>query len=244
MNVANVVAHRGYSARYPENTRLSLEQAIAAGAKYIELDVQLSSDGVPIIIHDDNLQRTSGLNASVLESLWVDLQTVCVGEVDRLGEVHAYESLSPLAVLVDILNAHPEVHAFVELKEESLNHFGRAEMLQQVMTVIAPVYSQCSIISFDAEVLPLVRRDYGGQIGWVISRWSDEQRAIAEQIKPEILICNYSKIDTPLWPGNWQWFLYEIIEAELALQWVDKGVKYIEGMELQELLACPRLHGG
>ena len=244
MQFANVVAHRGYSARYPENTRLSLQQAIIAGARYIELDVQLSGDGVPLIIHDDNLNRTAGVDLSVLHSSWADLQRVCVGEVERLGDRYAHEPLSPLSVLVELLQAHPDVQAFVELKEESLNHFGRAEMLAKVMPVIAPVYSQCRIISFDAGVLPLVRRGYGGEIGWVISRWTEQQRAIAEEINPDILICNYRKIDTPLWSGNWQWFLYEIIDAELALQWLDRGVDYIEGMELQNLLTNPRLRGG
>ncbi len=47
-----VVAHRGYSGRYPENTVSAFEAAIEAGADMIELDVCLTKDRVPVVIHD------------------------------------------------------------------------------------------------------------------------------------------------------------------------------------------------
>ncbi|MCE5263392.1 MAG: glycerophosphodiester phosphodiesterase [Deltaproteobacteria bacterium] len=53
------IAHRGYSARYPENTLLAFENAVAAGADVIELDVHLSRDGRLVVIHDDRIDRTA-----------------------------------------------------------------------------------------------------------------------------------------------------------------------------------------
>ena len=47
-----VVAHRGASAREPENTLTAFDSALSAGADAIELDVRLSSDGVPVLMHD------------------------------------------------------------------------------------------------------------------------------------------------------------------------------------------------
>lgn len=58
-------AHRGFSGQYPENTLLAFEKAVEAGADGIELDVQLSSDGVPVIIHDESLSRTAGVEGYV-----------------------------------------------------------------------------------------------------------------------------------------------------------------------------------
>ncbi len=52
-------AHRGYSGRYPENTILAFEKALSASAEGIELDVHLSKDGIPVIIHDERLERTT-----------------------------------------------------------------------------------------------------------------------------------------------------------------------------------------
>lgn len=52
-------AHRGASAGAPENTLAAFRRALAAGADGIELDVHLSRDGVPVVIHDDTLERTT-----------------------------------------------------------------------------------------------------------------------------------------------------------------------------------------
>ncbi len=53
-------AHRGASARQPENTIAAFQAAVAAGADGVEFDVQLSSDGVPVVIHDEKVDRTHG----------------------------------------------------------------------------------------------------------------------------------------------------------------------------------------
>jgi glycerophosphoryl diester phosphodiesterase len=55
-----VVAHRGYSARYPENTVAGARAAIAAGADLVEADARLSSEGTVFCFHDANLSRLAG----------------------------------------------------------------------------------------------------------------------------------------------------------------------------------------
>lgn len=52
-------AHRGYSERYPENTLLAVQEGIALGVDLVEVDVYLSRDGVPVIAHDNHLERCS-----------------------------------------------------------------------------------------------------------------------------------------------------------------------------------------
>jgi glycerophosphoryl diester phosphodiesterase len=54
-----VIAHRGYSMVAPENTLAAFELGIAAGADLIELDYHHSKDGVPVVMHDYTLDRTS-----------------------------------------------------------------------------------------------------------------------------------------------------------------------------------------
>ncbi|MBW6474057.1 MAG: glycerophosphodiester phosphodiesterase [Anaerolineaceae bacterium] len=53
------IAHRGFSGQYPENTLLAFQKALEAGVDGIEFDVHLTSDGVPVIHHDENLARTT-----------------------------------------------------------------------------------------------------------------------------------------------------------------------------------------
>lgn len=61
-----VVAHRGYSGKYPENTMLAFEKAVEAKADEIELDVQLTKDGELVVFHDEMIDRTTNGNGLLL----------------------------------------------------------------------------------------------------------------------------------------------------------------------------------
>jgi len=63
--LVKILAHRGFSSRYPENSMLAFERALALGADGAEFDVQLSKDGVPIVFHDESLLRITGTDALV-----------------------------------------------------------------------------------------------------------------------------------------------------------------------------------
>lgn len=54
-----VIAHRGNSAMAPENTLTAIEQAFAVGAQMVEVDVALTRDGVPVLMHDETIDRTT-----------------------------------------------------------------------------------------------------------------------------------------------------------------------------------------
>lgn len=60
-----VIAHRGFSHRAPENTLVAYREAIEAGADMAECDVWLSADRVPVLLHDEHLKRTTGVDAKV-----------------------------------------------------------------------------------------------------------------------------------------------------------------------------------
>lgn len=69
----------GLSSAAPENTADAFEAAIAMGVDCIELDVQQTKDGVPVVIHDANLKRTAGVNRTVREMTYDQLQELDVG---------------------------------------------------------------------------------------------------------------------------------------------------------------------
>jgi glycerophosphoryl diester phosphodiesterase len=58
-NLPAIVAHRGASSTHPENTLESFASAIEAGADAVELDVRMTVDGVPIVMHDADVSRTT-----------------------------------------------------------------------------------------------------------------------------------------------------------------------------------------
>ena len=65
-----VVAHRGASSTHPENTVAAFDAAVASGADVVELDVRLTSDGVPVVLHDANLSATTEGTGLVHQTGW------------------------------------------------------------------------------------------------------------------------------------------------------------------------------
>lgn len=57
--VTEIICHRGYSSRYPENTMLAFQKAVESGADGVELDVHLTRDGEVVVIHDERVERTT-----------------------------------------------------------------------------------------------------------------------------------------------------------------------------------------
>ena len=63
--VPKIIGHRGAAGYAPENTLVSVQRAYDLGVRWIEVDVKLSSDDVPVLFHDDRLERTSNGKGSI-----------------------------------------------------------------------------------------------------------------------------------------------------------------------------------
>lgn len=74
-----VIAHRGNSAFFPENTLEAFQQGIALGADALEFDVRLSRDGKAVVIHDPTLERTTNGTGAVSDQTLGDLQRLDAG---------------------------------------------------------------------------------------------------------------------------------------------------------------------
>lgn len=242
----DVVAHRGYAGRYPENTLPALEAAVDAGARYIEFDVQLSADGVPVVLHDADLRRTGGRPEAIADLTWPVLRDVEVCERARLGERFSGVTVPCLADVVGLLDVQPHVTAFVEVKREALRRFGTEDVVARVTDVIAPVSARCVLTSFDANALREGRRLGGYELAWVIEAFDGPTLEAAAKLAPEFLFCNYRKLppNEPLPDGPWQWAVYEVTDGELARSLVGRGATLIETMWVAEMMAELGLIGG
>jgi glycerophosphoryl diester phosphodiesterase len=74
-----IIAHRGASAYYPENTLAAFEGAIALGADMVELDVQLSADGEVVVFHDEKIERCTNGRGKVIEYTLTTLKKLDAG---------------------------------------------------------------------------------------------------------------------------------------------------------------------
>jgi glycerophosphoryl diester phosphodiesterase len=249
MDVPYLIGHRGYPAKYPENTLVSLEAALLAGARYIEFDLQMTDDEVFILYHDDNLRRVSGVNRSVFNLTSSTLKNFQANEFERFKYTYESVRIARLDQALSLLHEYPEAIALVEVKAESIRHFGVEKIMPLLLEQLKPLKSRCFIISFDFEALRYVRANSDYKIGFVLPKYNDEYRALAESMKPELLVCNYRKLPDiedlkkgdALWPGEWEWALYLMEKSDMMLAYASAGIRYIETDNVGELLQSASL---
>lgn len=239
-----LIAHRGYAARYPENTLPALQAAVQAGARWLEFDVQLSADKLPVLLHDTSLDRVAGRPGSVFDLTARQLSTIGVGEPVRFGAQFAAVTIPTLAEVAAWLMTQPRVQAFVEIKTESIQRFGVEVVHAAVMEVLEPVRERCVLISYDDAFLFAARLAVSLRIGWVAAEWNDDSARRARALAPDFLFTNHTRLPPapqPLWPGPWQWAVYEVTDPALALALAARGIAFVETMAVGELLADARL---
>jgi len=238
-NLPEIIAHRGNAAEFPENTLQGLESAVSLGLRYVEFDVQLTADLVPVLMHDADLARVGGRPDCVHDLTWSALAELPVGEVQRLGNVHAFTYPPSLAQAVDTLAGWDGVTAFVEVKRSSLRRFGREAVLRRVAQVLQPMIDRCVLISFDLPSVKILRLMTGARIGWVLPQYDAEAQQQAAELAPEFLFANLERLPAelePLWPGPWDWAVYEVRDLKTARACHARGARFVETMTVRGLL--------
>ena len=111
---SGVVAHRGASAEYPELTRIAYQHALEEGAEALELDVRLTADGVPVLLHDRRTTRVGDRDLLVHASTLDEISSLDVGSWHPV-----HRSPEPVLTLRSFLvmaEAYPQVKLFLETK--------------------------------------------------------------------------------------------------------------------------------
>ncbi len=234
-----LVAHRGYAARYPENTLAALEAAVAAGARYVECDVQISSDEVPVLLHDRTLERMCGVRSAVHELTFAELRGLACAERARFGARFESERIAALADLVRLLRRHPQVTAFVEIKRVAIEQFGRERILERVLPALDAAVNQCVLISFSLDFLAAARAAHPLPLGAVFDAWTEREQPIVREIDPEYVFCDVDGLPTtgPLAHGRSRIAVYEVADAALARSLGERGVHLVETFEIGEMIA-------
>jgi len=111
-----IVAHRGFSAKYPENTLLAFRKAIDLGVDFIEIDVHETKDGELVVIHDHTLERTTDGKGYVKEKTFREIREFDAGKwkgkfegvkIPSLDEVLALVT-GKIKLMIEIKEARPE----------------------------------------------------------------------------------------------------------------------------------------
>jgi len=144
-----IIGHRGAAGLAPENTLVAIRTALALGVDGIEIDVHLSLDRVPVVIHDASTLRTCGVNKQVAASTWEELRYLDAGGL--AGPAFRGEQIPSLD---DVLALLDERHTLLlEIKAGPPDDW--AEILRPRLDVIS--CPRIILMGFDAVLMSTLK---------------------------------------------------------------------------------------
>ncbi len=150
------VAHRGYSAVAPENTLPALAAAVLGGATYVEFDVRTTADGVPVVIHDRTVDRTTDGAGHVWDLTAGEVRALDAGS--WFSPAYAGARVPLLAEVLDLLRpaaADPaEPGLLLEIKPPA--SLGEVKTILDMVTERG-LLDRTIVQSFDPQVIRLAR---------------------------------------------------------------------------------------
>jgi len=221
------VAHRGGSAYAPENTVAAFENAVKMGVDYIELDVHLTKDGYPVVIHDDSLERTTDGTGKVKDKTLDELKELDAGS--WFSDEFKGEKLPTLEEAMDFVKGRAGL--FIEIKsgndlcdgiEEKIVELIREKDMVREVIVISFNYDRIKNINeLDPEIATGFL--YGGNVPDVcemalnagVDYISPSWQAVTEDIIKE---AHSNNIGVSLWTIN---------EPDIMKKFIDLGVDAI-----------------
>lgn len=211
VNAPQIMSHRGDLRSHPENTLAALESALAGGIRHLEFDVQINASGTPVVLHDRNLLRTYAVNRSVFE--------------------HSDDQSPSLPVLEDVLDLadrFADSTLYVEIKHDSLEHWGESFVLERLLPW-ADRLGPHFLFARSTTFLSQVRQAGHLKVGVIVSEWTESNRERLLSLEPDVLVVNFQRVPEGenLWPGPWQWAVYEIDDYPSALRWGERGADFI-----------------
>ena len=157
-----VEGHRGYCAKYPENTLPSFEAALDLGVDAIEFDVWLTSDKIPMLMHDGNALRTCGVDRHLRDMTYAEAKTLDAGYQKKFGDEFTGKGIT-VPSLEELLalcaNKRPDIKLGVEIKEYT------EETVDLTIALLRQYgfFDQCYFYAFNGRIIRYIREKYHGR---------------------------------------------------------------------------------
>ncbi|MEI8365906.1 MAG: glycerophosphodiester phosphodiesterase family protein [Parachlamydiaceae bacterium] len=151
-----IIAHRGNSGEAPENTVAAVDSALKLGVDFVEIDVRLSQDGIPVVIHDPSPKRSAGtLHSPLIHKLpFVEIRKIDVGS--KFGKEFTGEKIPRLSELLHL--KWNSTGLMIEIKEAPQSP---ADIINAVFAEINAIHTtlpQLIIGSFSLELFNEAKR--------------------------------------------------------------------------------------
>ena len=102
-----IIAHRGFHADVPENTLESLRKAIELGVDYVEVDIRTTLEGVPVVMHDANLEQTTDGKGNISTVSTIDFRNLKIKGTE----------ISPPTFSSFLMEAKGKINLYLDIKE-------------------------------------------------------------------------------------------------------------------------------
>jgi len=147
-----VMAHRGLSSRYPENTVLAFAKALELDIDSVEFDVHRTRDGALVVIHDAKLDRTTDGNGPVADRTLAELKALDAGSWKATE--FAGERIPTLDETLDVMARRPGIMLNVEIKDTTAATADASIAALRRRGIL----SNCVLTCFNAAVLAHIKR--------------------------------------------------------------------------------------
>ena len=157
-----VEGHRGYCAKYPENTLISFEKAMELDVDAIEFDVWLTSDKVPVLMHDGNAMRTCGVYKELRDMTFAEVKTLEPCYKEKFGDTFVGQgiqvpSLEELLILCK--EKRPDLKLGVEIKEYTEENVDITVALLKKYGF----FDTCYFYAFNGRIIRYIKEKYNGR---------------------------------------------------------------------------------
>lgn len=148
------IGHRGASAYYPENTMVSFRAASEMKADFIELDVQLTKDGIPVVIHDVTVNRTTNGRGDVARLTYNEIRQLDAGS--WFSREFIGEKIPRLEEVLEF--AQNNINLNIEIKANPKSKPGATEAKTLELVQKYDMISEVLFSSFNVDSLKLLRK--------------------------------------------------------------------------------------
>lgn len=155
-----IEGHRGYCAKYPENTLLSYEKAIEFGVEAMEFDVWLSKDGVPVLMHDGNAYRTTGVDKNLCDMTLEEIKNELDPGKRFMDGLYSGQKVPTLVELLELVKEkNPKLKLGVEIKRYT------EETVDKTVALLKEYgfFDDCWFYAFNARIIKYIKTKYNGR---------------------------------------------------------------------------------
>jgi len=142
--------------------------AVAAGARWLECDVQFTADMVPVILHDAHLQRLCGLDASINQYRAETVSDLHLHEPERLGRQFINTPILRLTQFLAWFGKQKGLNVFLEIKPDILRYRSPEEVAETLQPLLGPERMGITLISSSATILQILSAHLQYPLGWVV----------------------------------------------------------------------------